>query len=206
MKGSGVVVLWLAITSAAVAQSVPPDPAHMSRSALQAEVAASRLLSGNGGVNPQRPAGCSSAESRQMDFWIGEWDVSPTGAAMLIGEATITSADQGCAILEDFRTFAGAHGSGLFGYDVSVRKWRQTFVDSTGVYGTAQGSMSNGVISFDVVSPPPPSRFPPDMQRHINFRPVDADTVRQWGERMDPDTHSWVTFFDLTYHRRGAGH
>lgn len=194
----------LASPAFAQAQSAPTDPAHMSRSALRAEVEASRPLIENGGVTPQRPPGCTTPETRQFDFWIGEWDVTPSGQSMVVGEATVTPTSQGCALIEDFRPFQGAHGSGLFGYDPSVGKWRQTYIDATGAYGTAQGELANGVMSFSIVSPPPPSRFPPDMQRHINFQRVDADTVRQWGERMDPAAHAWVTFFDLTYHRRGA--
>ena len=51
-----------------------------------------------------------------MDFWVGEWDVSPTEQTMVTGEATIASVDQGCVILENFRPYAGAEGHGLFGY------------------------------------------------------------------------------------------
>ena len=197
------VALW-ALAAAAQAQQAAPDPAHMNRSALQTEVNSLRPFVENGGVEARRPAGCASPESRQFDFWIGEWDVFLTGEDMVVGEATVTSLDQGCSMLEDFRPFQGGHGHGLFGYDSVIHKWRQTFLDATGVYGVAQGSFSNGVMSFEITEPPPPPRFPADMQRRINFQATDADAVHQWGERLDPATHTWVKFFDLTFRRRGA--
>ena len=44
------------------------------------------------------------------------------------------------------------------------------------------------------------------MRRRINFRRIDNDNVRQWGERLDSATHNWIQFFDVTYHRRGMQH
>jgi len=194
------------LATVAVAQTPvdPTDPAHMSRAALQAEVAASRAMISNGGVNADRPSGCTAVENHQLDFWLGEWDITTTGDLAVIGEATITSYDQGCALLEDFRPFNGGHGTGLFGYDSLNHRWRQTFIDASGAYATAQGEFENGVVSFEIHEPPPPSRFPRDMQRMIRFQQIDANTVHQWGERMDPTAHAWVKFLDLTYHRRGT--
>ncbi len=198
------------LASSALAQapaSGSPDPAHMSRQALQAELSAARPFIANGGVEPQRPPGCGGdATRRQMDFWLGDWDISPTGATMIVGEATITSANQGCALIEDFRPFQGGRGHGLFAFDAQENKWRQTFVDSAGVWGEAEGAFENGVMTFDITHPRPPAQFPADMRRQISFQQVDADTVRQWGQRQDPTTHQWVRFFDLTYHRRAGSH
>lgn len=204
---SAAAIFVLGIATVAAAQTppgAPPDPVHMSRQALQAEVQASRAMVQNGGVDAQRPSGCTDAEHRQFDFWLGEWDIAPTGNAMVVGEATISSRDQGCVMLEEFRPFQGGHGTGLFGYDSVRHKWRQSFLDSNGTYATAEGEFQNNIMSFLITEPPPPSRFPPDMPRRINFQRIDSNTVRQWGERLDPSTHSWVQFLDLTYHRRGV--
>ncbi len=74
--------LALAVPTIAIAQSAQeqqalPAPSSMRRQALEAEVERSRAIIQGGAVTPQRPGGCTSAESRQFDFWLGEWDVSP---------------------------------------------------------------------------------------------------------------------------------
>ena len=51
-----------------------PAPHSMNRQALVAEIERSRAIIQGGAVTPQRPAGCTSAETRQFDFWLGEWE------------------------------------------------------------------------------------------------------------------------------------
>ncbi|MBK8545323.1 MAG: hypothetical protein IPL62_18410 [Caulobacteraceae bacterium] len=72
MKASFIALLatlTLAIPVAASAQQqAPPAPSSMRRQALEAEVERSRAIIQGGAVLPQRPAGCTSAESRQFDF------------------------------------------------------------------------------------------------------------------------------------------
>ncbi len=95
----------------------PPAPGAMDRQALEAEVTASRPLVRFGGVQPNRPTGCTNAESRQFDFWLGEWDVYPTGQSFVIGENTITLHGQGCVVMEYWRPFQGGAGLSLNSFD-----------------------------------------------------------------------------------------
>jgi hypothetical protein len=107
--------------------------------------------------------------------------------------------------LYDFwRTFGDAHGHGLFAFDARIGKWRHTFADATGVWATMEGRFENGMMSLDILSPPPSSSFPQDMRRRINYQRLDEDTVRRWNQRLNPTTHDWVIFEDLTFHRRSA--
>jgi len=70
-----------ALASAQTAQQAPPPaPNTMSRQELRDEVTQQRAIIQGRAVRPQRPAGCVSPESRQFDFWVGEWDVSPSGS------------------------------------------------------------------------------------------------------------------------------
>ena len=197
-------LVFLSATAALAQQSPAADPKQMSLDALQAEVNAARPFIDNGGVSTQGNApGCDTTESHQLDFWIGDWDVVLTSNLnVVIADVEIRSILQGCALTQDFRPFNGGHGFGLFGYSAPEHMWHQSYLDSSGVYGTAQGRLENGVMSFLITAPAPPSRFPADMQRHINFQRIDNNSVRQWGERLDPTEQRWVTFFDFTYHRR----
>jgi hypothetical protein len=193
-------------SASAFAQTPPqqPDPAAMSRQQLRDEVTRLRGIVQGRAVLPQRPAGCTSAENRQFDFWLGEWDVSPTGSTsgVTIAESSITSQDQGCVILEEWRPFGGAHGHSLNIYDASDQRWRQTWADATGRRTEYAGVLDGeGVLRFDNLSNTGPGAQPGGRAR-MNFQRIDADTVRQWGERFDAETNAWVVTWDLTYKRR----
>lgn len=86
------------------------------------------------------PAVCTGPEFRQMDFWLGHWnvrwDASPGTPA---GSSTnsITRSHGGCVVQEDF--VGGPSTGGLLGRSVSVyhataQRWRQTWVDNQGGY------------------------------------------------------------------------
>ncbi len=193
----------LAIGSVA-AQPAPaplPAPREMSRSALQAEVAASRPLVQNGAVTPMRPSGCVSTENRQFDFWAGEWDVTPTGQTFVLGESTISVVAQGCVIMEYWRPFQGAEGRSINIFDPTDRLWHQEYADATGLRTPFRGSFQDGVMRLDNLGPVP-AGAPAGLQRRMNFQRIDADTVRQWGEVLRDD--AWVVTWDLTYHRRSG--
>ena len=200
--------LALASPRMAVAQSAQhpqaaPAPDSMRRQALESEVTRARAIIQGGAVLPQRPAGCISAESRQFDFWLGEWDVSPGESAVLIAESTITLHDQGCVILENWRPFRNAHGHSINVYDATDGKWHQTWADASGRRTEYAGSIdSEGVMRLDNFGPPQPGA-PPTRQR-MNFQRIDENTVRQWGETFDAEQQAWSTTWSFTYRRRGA--
>ena len=177
----------------------PVPPAEMDRAALEAEVAAARPFIRNGGVRAVRPAGCTGAEQRQFDFWLGEWDVSPTGQTFVLAESTISLHGQGCVIMENWRPLAGAHGYSINMYDAADGKWHQTYGDATGRRTVFAGAMDGEVLRLENLSAPPPSA-PPDLRRRMNFQRIDADTVHQWGETFRDGV--WTTTFDFTYRRR----
>ncbi|GAN00491.1 hypothetical protein U91I_04157 [alpha proteobacterium U9-1i] len=182
----------------------PPAVERMSRQDLRDEVTRLRGYVNNGAVQPSRPTGCVAAENRQFDFWVGEWDVSPTGVQnpMTIGENTISLHEQGCVIMEYWRPFAGPHGHSINSYDATDQKWHQTWADATGRRTEYGGTFQDGVMRLDMENPPPgPNGAAPQRQR-MNFQALDANTVRQWGETFDPATNAWTVTWDLTYRRR----
>lgn len=213
MKQNGIfattLVAFAVATGAAAQTAAPasPDPAKMSRADLESELVRLRLLEANGAVVQRRPAGCTAPENRQFDFWLGEWDVSNSGTTALVAESSITLADQGCVILEYWRPFQGASGHSINGYDAVAKEWRQTWIDATGRITPYGGTVQNGTLFMDDRSNPSPAsaQF---KKRRMNFRPIDPNTVRQWGEGWDEAKQAWVVTWDLTYRRRagtGAG-
>lgn len=181
------------------------DPATMTRQQLRGEVSRLRAVVQGRAVQPQRPPGCTGAEYRQFDFWLGQWDVSPTGSAdVIVAESSITATDQGCVIIEEWRPFGGAHGHSINIYDATEHRWRQTWADATGRRTEYGGTLDpNGVLRFDNLSPP--DNEPPPGRRRMNYQRIDADTVRQWGELFDAHTQAWTIEWDFTYRRRAGG-
>lgn len=188
--------------AAAQAPSPPPEPRSMSRAALEAEVAAQRPLIQNGGVQPSRPAGCTAPEHRQLDFWLGEWDVSPTGSDMVAAESSIRALDQGCSVFEEWRPFQGPSGHSLSDYDSVTGKWHQTWIDGAGTRTLFTGAFENDVMALDYDSPPPAGQ--PPSRRRMSYQQVDANTVRQWGARFNEATQTWDVLWDYTYKRRAG--
>jgi len=195
----------VAMSASASAQqaSAPADPVAMTRQELRDEVTRLRAVVQNRAVQPQRPAGCTTPEHRQFDFWVGEWDVSPSAAAsgVIIAESTIALLDQGCVIIEEWRPFGGAHGHSINSYDAGEGRWRQTWADATGRRTEYAGVLgADGVLRFDDLSSPeagsPPGR------RRMSFQRLADGGVRQWGEIEDAARGTWSVEWDLTYRRR----
>jgi len=94
----------------------------------------------------QAPAPCQSAEYRQMDFWVGEWDLTWQAAdgTTRSGQNVVTRSSFGdCVITENFD---GAPGNALKGMSVSTYsnphgQWRQTWVDNQGGYFSLHGGL-----------------------------------------------------------------
>lgn len=191
----------LAFAQSAQQRPAPKLPGAMTRQALEDEVARSRAIIQGGAVMPRRPAGCTSAESRQFDFWLGEWDVSPAESSVIVAESSISLHDQGCVILENWRPFRDAHGHSINVYDSLDKKWHQTWADASGVRTEYAGALdADGVLRLDNLSPPQPGA--PTGHQRMNFQRVDANTVRQWGEAYSEASQTWTTNWSFTYRRR----
>lgn len=174
----------------------------MSRQELRDEVRRLRAITQNGAVLPNRPAGCTAPEHRQFDFWLGEWDVSPSGSTpgVTIAESTITMHEQGCVLMEYWRPFRGAHGHSLNMYDPTDQHWHQSWMSAAPLRTEYRGASSNGVMSLETLTPLP--GVPEGARSRMNFQALDANTVRQWGDQFDDATQTWTVTWDLTYRRR----
>lgn len=208
VASAAVAILACMTPTVSAGQAVPAQPVApdaMARDALEAEVARSRAIIQGGAVMPQRPVGCTSPESRQFDFWLGEWDVSPGQSPVIVAESVVTLHDQGCVILENWRPFRNAHGHSINAYDAANGKWRQTWVDATGVITQYAGAQDDGgVIRLENLGSGLGDSRPAE-QRRMNFSRIDENTVRQWGERYDAAAQTWNTEWAFLYRRRGGG-
>src|ERR1700742_1364321 len=75
---------------------------------------------------------CASAEYRQFDFWVGTWDVYPTGGSELVAHSLIESVYNGCGVRENWMPLKAENSGGSLNIYVAAEKlWRQTWIDSS---------------------------------------------------------------------------
>ena len=92
-------------------------------------------------------AACSQAPNRQLDFWLGPWQVVENGEVM--ATSTIEPVSGGCAIREIYEQKDGYRGTSLSFHDPVINQWRQTWIDSTGAVGEFHGTFSDGAMRFE---------------------------------------------------------
>jgi hypothetical protein len=149
----------------------------------------------------QQPApACDSPEARQLDFWVGEWDL----AYVLQGKAgtsrnRVTKILDGCAILEEF---SGAPGIKLDGrsysvFDAATRQWKQTWVDNTASYLDFSGGVADGRMVFSREAASGGRKF---LQRMV-FDDVKRDSFKWLWQRSDDGGATWTTQWEIDYKR-----
>ena len=136
--------------------------------------------------------------SRELDFWIGEWDAVWSGGA---GTNVVTSELGGTVVLE---RFDGRPGTTLQGISVSVydrdrEQWRQTWVDSEGGYLDFVGGMDgDGVFELHHERRDADGGVVPFRMR---FSEIERDSFTWRWQRGEPDG-AWTDQWRIDYTRR----
>ena len=146
---------------------------------------------------------CAASEFRQMDFWVGTWDVrwnkgggTPAGA----GTNIITREYADCVIQEAFD--GGPATGNLIGHSVStyhapLGKWRQTWVDNQGGYFALIGGPEGDdfVLTSYRVSDNTPA------QRMV-FTDIGAHSLTWRWQRTTDSGATWSDSWVIYYTRR----
>lgn len=138
---------------------------------------AALFLAGN--ASAQTGIGCTDAESKQLDFWVGEWDLAYSNGP---GQNHVGKVMDGCVIEENFD---GSKQSGLIGHSVSVfqkasGKWRQTWVDNQGSFIDLIGGPVGDKFILDTV------RLPGSPYARMIFEDIKPDSFTwRWQRSAD---------------------
>jgi len=150
---------------------------------------------------PPPPVDCNDADHRAFDFWIGDWDVMPTGSKTVIANSRVEKI-VGCAISETYDQKVGPggkplnyHGRSISSYVPPDKNWRQYYVDSGGTAASLTGGIVGGNMVFT-------SKVGPVTNRMTVSASADG-SVRQQGEGSLDGT-TWTPSYDFTYRRRSA--
>jgi len=144
----------------------------------------------------QQTVGCNSPESKQLDFWVGEWDLTYGDGGK--GTNRITKILDGCAILEEFTGAPGVklNGRSFSAFDVATRRWKQAWVDDSGAYLDFTGSREDGRMVF--------AREATRGEKKFLQRMVFADVTPQsllWTWQRSDDGKEWKTLWEIRYKR-----
>jgi len=152
-------------------------------------------------IRPPGPGPCDAPERRQFDFWVGRWQVSPTGSRKVVAASVIESLYGGCAIRENWMPIGQVGGGSLSSYVRGDRAWKQTWVDSSGSRAEFTGGWNGQSM---VLTGPWPL---PNRTRivRMTYTPNSDGSVRQAGEDSFDGGRTWQPSFDFTYRKAPTG-
>lgn len=149
------------------------------------------------------PVDCHSPQHQQLDFWVGEWTVSPRSEGSgPRGRSTITKLLNDCAINEHFvaQSVPGKpnyEGVSYFAFDTHDRRWQNYYLDTKGrPIWFVGGSDGKGMIFWSFEEGPLGSAM-----RRVELTPEGDGSVRQSGFISTDNGRNWVPIFDLNYRR-----
>ncbi|MBD3728581.1 MAG: hypothetical protein IE933_02635 [Sphingomonadales bacterium] len=147
---------------------------------------------------PTPAATCEGGHFDEFDFWVGQWDVYPTGKDQIVAHSRIEKLYGGCALRENWMPLKGAGGGSLSGYDPRTGGWHQTW------FGSSPGPVffSGGLASGQMVltgSWPGSGPKGEDGLTRMTYSRLENGAVRQHGEFSGDYGVTWQTSFDLTY-------
>jgi hypothetical protein len=141
---------------------------------------------------------CSSPETRQLDFWVGDWDC--TWGENGVGSNSIRAVLDGCVIEENFdaNPTADFRGRSLSMYNAVLGRWEQTWVDNAGNYWALTGGMQDGrmVLGCDEVGTAAKLR--------MVFFDIEPDRFEWVWERSEDEGRTWTTTWQIHYRRKAT--
>lgn len=161
-------------------------------------LSASLLIAQN--TTPNQPAPLP-AESRQFDFWVGEWEVF-NHQNKKAGDSKIEKILNDAVILENWTGNSGYVGKSFNHFHKEKGKWIQYWVDQNsdpilfeGSYDETQKAMV--FFSYDHAK----DKENPYIRR-LTFYNLDPNTVRQFSQQSSDEGKTWNVEYDFTYKRK----
>ena|ERR1700678_1768375 len=149
-------------------------------------------------AQPSIASSCSSAEYRQFDFWLGDWDSLDFGTTAKNARIHVTPILGGCALLEDYHGLDGHEGKSLSMYDATRKLWHQTWVTNNGRLLVIEGSFRAGAMTLfgSDLTPTAQAR----QIRGVWTRLPDG-SVRETAVTSTDNGITWQPWFDLVFRR-----
>jgi hypothetical protein len=150
------------------------------------------------------PAPCSAPEFRQLDFWVGDWDLTwpaQQGQPEGHGHNRIEREFDNCVIHENFTDNATPpfRGTSYSTYVPQAKQWKQTWVDNQGSYLDFTGEFKDGqmILSRDGVD-----RQGKALKQRMIFKNIKPDSFDWSWERSDDGGKTWQVQWPIHYSRK----
>jgi len=162
------------------------------------------VMTGGTGGGPVTSAGAADKteaapprEAAQFDFIVGEWQVT-TPDGKVAGENVLEKILNGRVVLESWTGSGGYIGKSFNIFDAALGKWRQFWVDASGLTLDLSGGMVGGsmVLEGDRL------HEGKTVRDRIRWTPNSDGTVRQLWEASEDGGKSWRVVFDGLYRRK----
>ncbi len=151
----------------------------------------------------QAPPGCTAAEHRQFDFWVGDWVVTDSTGTRILGANLITIEENGCLIHEHWKGGPpggpGGTGQSFNYYDRVSRRWEQVWVASGGGVLNLVGALVGSSMRLEGSSPTPAGGT---VLNRIEWIPQPDGRVRQLWTSSSDSGRTWTRGFDGWYRKR----
>jgi tetratricopeptide (TPR) repeat protein len=134
------------------------------------------------------------AEFRQLDFWIGEWEVF--GGTQKAGDSSIQLILKDCVVLENWVGTTGDSGKSFNKYNTITKKWEQFWVSDTGSTQHFTGELVDGEMRYVLEQP---LRSGGTLIRHLTFSKLPDGRVRQLSQGSTDGGKTWGTEYDYVY-------
>ena len=147
-------------------------------------------------ARPPAPPACTAPEFRQFDFWVGRWDVYPTGTHQLVAHSLIERLYDGCAVRENWMPLQGPGGGSLNAWRPGERRWRQTWTDGGNSWVEFAGGMEGEAMVLTATIRRPDGS---EALRRMTYTRGADGSVRQVGTRSADHGATWTPQYDFTY-------
>ena len=148
-------------------------------------------------TSAQTPPPALPPESRQFDFWVGDWEVS-NPAGKLAGRSKIELIAGGAGVLENWTGASGYTGRSLNAWNAAKKQWQQYWVGSDG--GVLE--LAGGIVEGRMVLSAEREVRGQRRRERITWTPHADGTVRQHWEQSADDGKTGTTAFDGLYRRK----
>ncbi|MFM1896420.1 MAG: hypothetical protein RLZZ385_1494 [Pseudomonadota bacterium] len=139
---------------------------------------------------------CESGEHRQLDFWVGQWQVlNADGETVANSDISIQSG--GCVILERFRAYSGYSGTSMNHWSADAG-WLQLWRDANGVTIQFTGRLQDGAMVFEAEGFTDANG---SYRRRMELSAQPGGEVLQISNRSYDSGVSWLPEYRLTYRR-----
>jgi hypothetical protein len=144
---------------------------------------------------------CKDAQAnpqyRQLDFWVGEWDVF--SGKQKVGESSVQLILKDCVVFENWRDLQGGTGKSFNKYNSVTHQWEQFWVADNGATNYFKGSLVDGEMRYVFETP---TRSGGTLVRHLTFSKLPDGRVRQLSEASTDAGKTWITEYDFAYAKR----